>query len=194
MKFSIWYIIIGLVILLLSAVVFYWFFSGEDEIIVEEDYYDTLPVVSNASDSGRVSLLEIAEPYTNSFESLQEYFYSDKYSIFLCKEDDDQEQVLIMPARYQVVDDEYTLALVKRVVEEWSQNMIGDVGNIIYPKIVLGETFPSANFLKFGDVYVAEFTIIGQEYEIAYTWMNNFLVIASSLECVDELEHTYHSH
>lgn len=194
MKFSFWHIVVGLVILLLGGLIIYWISGNDESTVIEDGTYDTIPIVSNASDKNRPSLLERATPYTNTFESLQEYFYTDKYSIFLCDHNAEAEQVLVLPARYQRVNDEYTLAPVKRRVGEWSQYMIGDLGNIVYPKMVFGDTFPSASFLKYDEVYQTEFTIADQDYTLAYTWINNLLVVASSRECIEKLDHTYHSH
>lgn len=145
-------------------------------------------------------------PVSLQLTAILDAVYRDNYHVFVCNQDPERGQVLILTARYDgsLARDGYDGAYQK--IKAWESAAVSDVGHIIFPslrtltpeiKFVFFEPYQSTNphISAARDFHKAVFYVRDIPDEMHYGWILNYLIFAPSQACLEDvMMGLYHSH
>jgi hypothetical protein len=193
-------IIILLALTMLSVVFVVWFLEGRvDHAPENTETFGELPFVQSTSSVQQVLFSDLVTQAPDaSFAAVLDLLHLDVYDTYTCPQYGPDEQTLMVIAKY-VPDSEgiNSLSAAKVAVAQWESFMLVDVGHLLYPTFAIGSfTTPVAFQAVPGtSLRSAEVTINGKKITIAYSWLLNYVLISTSLDCLEAtMEKIYEHH
>ncbi len=151
--------------------------------------YGELPYIQSTSTAEDILLTELIDTTPDaSFQAVLDLLYLDIYETYQCPDIGKDEQTLLVTAKYTPNSDGLnTLDEAKRAVAAWEPRMFLDVGHLLFPAITSSERAVPLTFAPVPGTSMrsAKTTINGVKVTVAYSWLLNYIVIGTSLDCLE---------
>jgi hypothetical protein len=190
-------IILLLLSIVLASVVFFFISGSESTQVKNEEelvQVDSDEMVTTGLEGIGTKVISsvVATTTTPAFQRVLSLSHKDTFAQFGCTLDNRNDTGFFWAIKYEhYADDNAGISLAKMAVLEWEPNIVKDIGNLIFSQITPSEREQLLTFRTHADdpeVRVADLLVDGKNVRLHYVWLSNYLVFASSLECVYALE------
>ncbi len=179
---------VGLLLLVLSGLL--WVVSKEEVTNTpNESDAAVLPYTPPASTEPPALFDELVDATPDlPLQNVLNLLYLDVYEEYQCPQVGAGEQALLVTAKYTPnAEGLNTLDEAQRAVAQWESSMLADVGHLLFPSYQIGELDAELVFAAVPGTSMrsAATNIGGKDVTIAYSWLLNYVVIATSLDCLE---------
>lgn len=186
---------IGLGILLLCLIIVTLWYSQQrtDPIAEAPEEYVVLPVTEVEPLPVPKNFDELlVTPPTNLFQNVLDQTYVDTFIVVSCRSSQDTEKAVLLTAKYNETPTGNNFDAAKQAVSAWELLLLQDMGKIIFPSISESEVSQPVKFTNVPetDYRIAPVTIGGKKTSVHYGWQDNYVVFASTKECLGEILRT----
>lgn len=190
-------IILLLLGIILASVIFF-FISGSESPQVKNEEEEVQGHSHDMVTTGlegigtKVITSVVAATTTPAFQAVLNLSHKDTFAQFGCTLEDRTGTGFFWAIKYEnFASDNAGISLAKMAVLEWEPYIVKDIGDLIFSQITPSEREQLLTFRTHADdpeVRVADLLVDGKNVQLHYLWLSNYLVFASSLECVYALE------
>ncbi len=184
--------ILGLGIILIILIIGTLWFSQnqtEESLIVPVTYTPTptTPTTILPAPDNFAELLPTTP--TNLFQNVLDQVHLDTFFVVSCGSSNATEKAILLTAKYVEAESGNNFDPALKAVSDWESNMLVDVGKIIFPDITSAEQAQPVVFTTVPNTEyrIAPVTIAGKKTSLHYGWENNYLLLASTKECLGEV-------
>jgi hypothetical protein len=181
-------IILGIGLLMLVISVVLWFLNGAPPS-PNVPSYSEFPSIQSTSTVETVLLTDLVDTTPDaSFQAVIDLLYLDIYKTYQCPELGADEQALLVTAKYTPdANGLNTLDEASLAVVAWESRMLTDVGHLLFPSITLNERNVPLTFSPVPGTTMrsAETVVSGTQVTVAYSWLLNYVLISTSLDCLE---------
>ncbi len=134
----------------------------------------------------------VTTPPTNLFTKVQDQMHLDTYTVISCAASQNQEKAILLTAKYVENESGNNFNAALTAVSDWESSMLVDIGKVIFPSINDNERTQLVVFSNVPNTEyrIAPITVGGKKTSLHYGWQDNYVVFASTKECLGEILRT----
>ncbi len=134
----------------------------------------------------------ITTPPTNLFAKVQDQMHLDTYTVISCTASQNQEKAVLLTAKYVENEAGNNFNAALKAVSDWESSILLDIGKVIFPSINDSERAQSVVFSNVPNTEyrIASITVGDKKTSLHYGWQDNYVVFASTKECLGEILRT----